>query len=188
MSQSLRPGTPLARTTLLKMGARIAVVITFATLFSYLHMLHTLRAEAMLQLQQHVQERGDREEAIFQFAENDHLLLKRALEERLHALQSEDVSARFDSLFVQGPDGATRNRREGFDGTRGVGMFVPRGVRLDAELRRRILAAYDVTAQYGPAFIGRFKDTFMTLPEKAVVSYWPERPNYCLEADPHPRF
>jgi two-component system, NtrC family, sensor kinase len=54
MPQPSHPRMPLARMTLLKMGVRIAVVITLSTLFSYLHMLHTLRGEALEQLQQHV--------------------------------------------------------------------------------------------------------------------------------------
>ena len=37
------PLVPLARSTLIKMGVRIAVIIALTTLFSYLHMFHTLR-------------------------------------------------------------------------------------------------------------------------------------------------
>ncbi|PTL78370.1 histidine kinase [Vitiosangium sp. GDMCC 1.1324] len=166
------------------MGVRIAVIIALSTFFSYLHILHTLRDEALVRLKQHVSERSQREEAIFVLAEDNHRVLKKALEDRLHTLRQEDVSARFDRLFVQLPDGTVRNRAEGFDGTRMPGLFVPRGLALDAELRRRILASYDVLEQYGPAFHTRFKDTFITLPEGPLILYWPERPTWCLEADP----
>jgi two-component system, NtrC family, sensor kinase len=184
----MQPSSPfhasLARSTLIKMGVRIAVVIALATLFSYLHMLHTLRTGAIVQLEQHVAERSQREQSIFLLAEDNHTLLKRALEERIQALRKEDPGPRFDSLFAHLPDGTVRNRPEGFDGTRMVGLFVPRGVSLDDELRRRILASYDVLTQYGPAFSTRFTDTFITLPEGPNIVYWPEGPTYCQDAEP----
>jgi hypothetical protein len=42
------------------MGVRIAVIIALTALLSYLHMFHTLRTEALAQLEQHVTERGAR--------------------------------------------------------------------------------------------------------------------------------
>jgi C4-dicarboxylate-specific signal transduction histidine kinase len=167
------------------MGIRIGVVIALGTLFSYLHLFHTLRDQSLVQLERSVAERSQREESIFVLAEDNHAFLKKALQERLQAVsQEEEASARFDRLFVHLPDGTVRNRREGFDGTRMVGLFLPRGVPLDAELRRRILAAHDVLTQYGPALRIRFTDTFITLPEGPLLLYWPERPTYCLDAAP----
>ncbi len=166
------------------MGVRIAIVIAISTLFSYLHMLQTLRSEALAQLEQHVAERGQREQAIFLLAEDNHVILKKALEEKLRAYQNEDVSARFDSLFALMPDGAIRNRPEHFDGTRMPCVYVPKGVPVDMDMRRRLLAGYEVLLQYGPAFHTRFTDTFITLPEDALVMYWPERPNWIFESDP----
>ncbi|XXF81613.1 ATP-binding protein [Myxococcaceae bacterium GXIMD 01537] len=166
------------------MGVRIAVIVALSTLLSYLHILNALRDEALTRLEGYVSERHQREEAIFLLAEENHLVLKTALAERIEALRKEDVSERFERLFVQLPDGTLRNRAEGFDGTRMPGVFVPRGLALDAGLRQRILASYDVLAQFGPAFHTRFKDTFVTLPEGVLILYWPELPNWCLEAAP----
>jgi signal transduction histidine kinase len=187
-SKLIQPSTParasLARSTLIHMGVRIAVVIALTTLFSYLHILGTLRTEAIAQLEQHVSERGQREEAIFQLAEDNHSVLKKALEERIRALTPSEVSTRFDALFVHLPDGTVRNRPQAFDGTRSPGVFVPRGVTMNDELRRRILAAYDVLTWYGPAFHTRFTDTFITLPEGPNIVYWPERPTYAQDTAP----
>ncbi|HEX8435764.1 HAMP domain-containing protein, partial [Archangium sp.] len=179
-----RPRTALARATLLQMGIRIAVVIALGTLFSYLHLLQTLREQSLVQLEQSVAERSQREEAIFVLAEDNHAFLKKALQERIQAVNQEEATARFDSLFVHLPDGTVRNRPEGFDGKRMVGLFVPRGVPLDTGLRRRILAAYDVLTQYGPAFHTRFTDTFVALPEGPMILYWPEGPTYCQDIAP----
>ncbi|HEX5747504.1 MAG TPA: HAMP domain-containing protein [Archangium sp.] len=184
MPPTLRPRAPLARSTLIKMGARIAVVIALTTFFSYLHMQHTLRTEALAQLEQHVSERGQREQAIFLLAEDNHVILKQALEERLRALGPEDLGPRFERLFVRLPDGSLRSRPEGFDGRKMVGVFVPRGVKVDEDMRRRLLASYDVLTQYGPAFHVRFSDTFVTLPEGPIVIYWPERPTWVHDAKP----
>ncbi|WP_395851894.1 hypothetical protein [Cystobacter fuscus] len=149
-SSSLR--APLARSTLLKMGARIGVIIALSTLFSYLHMLHTLRAEALERLQQHVVERGEREQAIFLLAEDNHALFKKTLKERIRELQQheEEVRARFDKLFVRRPDGTVRSPPGTTDGTRMVQAFIPSKVSLDIGFRTRFLAVYDVLSWYGP--------------------------------------
>jgi signal transduction histidine kinase len=166
------------------MGVRIAVVIALTTLFSYLHIFHTLRTQALAQLEQHVSGRAEREEAIFVLAEDNHALLVKALQEKLRVLPPEEVEARFDRLFERMPDGSVRSRLEGFDGTRMAGVYVPRSVSLDLDLRRRILAAHDVLSQYGPSFLTRFTDTFITLPEGPNIIYWPTSPTYSHAAGP----
>ncbi|OJH37084.1 ATP-binding protein [Cystobacter ferrugineus] len=166
------------------MGVRIAVIIALSTLFSYFHMYRTLRTEALAQLEQHVAERGQREQAIFVLAEDNHALLKKALEERLQELSPEEVNARFERLFVQRPDGTFRNRAEGLDDTREPCVFIPRGVNVDLDMRRRILASYDVISWYGPAFHVRFTNTAITLPEGALILYWPGNATWCLEVAP----
>jgi len=188
MTRQLVPPTParssLARSTLIKMGVRIAVIIALTTLFSYLHIFYSLRDEAIVQLERNVTERSEREEALFVQAEDNHAAMKKALEERIRALRPEDVDARFDSLFALRPDGTIRNRRELFDGTRMPGVFIPRDVKADADFRRRLLASYDVTLQYAPAFHVRFATTGVILPEGAVVGYWPEGANYFQDLEP----
>ncbi|MFL5346827.1 MAG: ATP-binding protein [Hyalangium sp.] len=166
------------------MGARIAIVISLTTFFSYLHMLQTLREEALQEMERHVTERSQREQAVFLLAENNHAILKKALEQRIQAWSQQDPNPRFDSLFTKLPDGTFRSRTESFDGTRMVGVFVPPGVTLDIGLRRRILAAYDAAAQYGPAFNASFIDTYITLAEGPLICWWPSRPNWALEAAP----
>jgi signal transduction histidine kinase len=166
------------------MGVRIAVIIALTTLFSYLHMFNTLRDEALARLKQHVAERGQREQAIFVLAEDNHAFLKKTLEERILALTPEEVSARFERLFVHLPDGTIRNRPEGFDGARMPCVFVHRGVNVDAELRRRILASFEVLSWYGPAFGTRFTNTYITLTEGPLLLYWPEGSSWCGEAEP----
>jgi len=160
------------------MGVRIGILIALTTLVSYVHMFRTLRAEALQQLQRHVAERSQREQAIFTLAQDNHAVMRKALEERIRAWSQQDPNPRFDSLFTQLPDGTVRSRTEGFDGTRMVGVFVPPGVKLDTDVRRRILAVHDVVSQYGPAFAVRFTDTYFTLAEGPCITFWPTRPDW----------
>jgi len=184
MSSAPHSPASLARSTLIKMGVRIAVIIALTTLASYLHLFSSLRTGALLQLEQYVKERSHREETIFVLAEDNHAVIKKALEERLRTLSKEDPSARFDSLFVRLPDGTIRNRPEGFDGTKSPCLFVHTGVSPNDDLRRRILAAEDVLSQYGPALHTRFTNTYIGMPENALVVYWPDRPTWCHDAEP----
>ncbi len=182
-SPSGDPSASLARSTLLKMGVRIAVVIALTTLASYLHLLDSVRTEALERLEGYVRERSQREQSIFMLARDNQAVLAKALEEKLRAA-GEAPDARFERLFAQLPDGTVRSRLEGFDGTRMPCVFIPKGVALDGELRQRILASYDVVAQYGPAFHTRFTDTFITLPEGPLILYWPSSPTWCQDAEP----
>jgi signal transduction histidine kinase len=164
------------------MGLGVAGIIGLTTLVSYLYMVQSLRAETLRHLETYVSERAQREQALFVLAEDNHALLKTAMVERLQALGQEDPNPRFDSLFMQLPDGTVRSRPERFEGRRMPGVFISRGVRLDDALRRRLLAVYDVLSQYGPSFRTRFTNTYVTLPEGLLAIYWPESPQWALEA------
>jgi hypothetical protein len=174
----------LARSTLTKIGERIAVVIALTTLVSYLHLLRSIRAGTLANLEKHVSERSQCEQGIFVLAVDTHALLKQSLEERIRAGRQEDPSARFDRLFAPLPDGTIRNQPQGFDGTRMPGLWVARGVTADTELRRRILAAYDLLAQYGPVLHVRFTDTYIMFPEGVNLVYWPESPQWSQNVEP----
>ncbi len=174
----------LARSTLIKMGVRIAVIIALATLFSYLHIFNSLRTEALVRMEGYVSERSQREQALFVLAQDNHAVIKKVLEARLRALSKEDPNPRFDSMFALLPDGTIRNYDPNYDGTKVPGVFVPRGVKTDADFRRRLLVAYDVVAEYGPAYHVRFMDTGVILPEGAIVGYWPEGATYFRDLEP----
>jgi two-component system NtrC family sensor kinase len=165
------------------MGVRIAVIIALATLFSYLHIFHAMRTEALAQLARHVSDRSEREQQIFLLSQDNHVALKQALRERIEFWRQKDPQPHFDTLFARMPDGTIRNQFQGFDGTRLPQIFVARDVPVDDDLRRRLLAAYEVTAQYGPALHVRFTDTYVMLPEGALVMYWPKAPTWSRDVE-----
>ncbi|WNG31962.1 HAMP domain-containing protein [Cystobacter fuscus] len=163
---------------------RIGAIIALSTLFSFLHMLHTVRTKALAQLQQHVAERSEREQAIFVLAEDNHAFLKKALEERIRELEPEDVSARFDRLFARRPDGTVRSRPELVDGEREVQGFIPPMVVIDDGFRSRFMAAHDVLTRYGRAIGVRFTTTYINLTEGGIVGFWPWAPTWAQQVGP----
>jgi two-component system, NtrC family, sensor kinase len=183
LAPSPQAQSSLARSTLIKMGVRIAVIIALTTFVSYFHIFSSFRDETLARMERNVSERSQREQAIFILAEDNLATLKKALEERVQSLRQEDPGPRFDSLFVQLPDGSIRNRTEGFNPARMPCAFIPKGGRVDTETRRWLVAAHDVLAQYGPAFHVRFQDTYITLPGGAMALYWPESPTWCKDAE-----
>ncbi|MFL5346190.1 MAG: sensor histidine kinase [Hyalangium sp.] len=179
-----RPRSSLARSTLLKMGGRIGVLIALTTFVSYVHIFRAFLAETLTQLERSVPKRAEQEQAIFAQAVDNHVVLKSALEERIRAWQKLDPRPRFEELLEPREDGTLHHRTEGFDATSMPQVFVTTGVKVDDGFRRRLLAAYDVVARFGPAFHVRYPDTYVMLPEGALIIYWPEQPKWCQEMTP----
>ncbi|WPB82399.1 ATP-binding protein [Archangium violaceum] len=184
MLSAHRPRSSLARSTLTQMGVRIAVITALATLLSYLHIFDVFLEDALANLERDAARRSQQEQALFSQAEGDHAVLRQALQERMRIWQSLDPNPRFDSLVMTLPDGTLRNRLEEFDGTRMPCIFIPSGVKIDADFRRRLLAAYDVVERHGAVLHVRHTNTYVTLPEAAIVIYWPEYPRWCQELKP----
>ena len=180
----LRPSASLAHATLIKMGVCIAAIIALTTFISYFQLIRSQRVEALTNLERYARERAQREQAIFVLAEDNHAALKKVLEERIRAYRQQELTHRFDHLVMRMPDGTVRHSPEHFDGTRMPGIFISGGVRLDDELRGRTLAVYDVLAGNGPLLHTRFTNTYVTLPEKLLVIYWPENPSWSHDAAP----
>src|SRR5512140_332740 len=105
IASSPRTGGSLARSTLIKMGVRIAVIIALTTLVSYLHIFNSFRTEALMRMERSVTERSQKDQAIFVLALDDHVFINKALIERLQAWQNQDPNPLFDSLFTKQADG-----------------------------------------------------------------------------------
>ncbi len=91
----------------------------------------------------------------------------------------------FDRYFTRDADGATRLRREFYDGVLGPDGLPRAGTTAfmgsgapppDAELRRRLVLLYHMVAAYGPAWSGSFANLHVSLPENAMVIHWPGHP------------
>jgi len=179
---SLQPKNSLTRTTLIKMGIRIAAVIIAVTLVSYWHVMSNLELQVIEQLEKYITERGQRESNLFLLAEANHISFKNEFLRRYQAIANEDVSSSFDQVFAPHDDGIIRMRTPYFHGiplTQGakiIGMsgFIQENVTITDDLRRRLIIGHNMVSLYGPIWENRFPDLYLSVPEKAVVVYWPK--------------
>ena len=171
-----KPKGSITRETLLKMAVRIALVIVGSTGLSYLHLMSILENQTLRQLEKYIVERGQRESSIFTLAEDNHGVLDQELRRRLDEVGNQDPQAEFNRLFMRSKDGVIRNRSEGFDRSRQPGVYLGKNLKLNAEIRRRILTFYNLVMSYGPSWRSRFQNTYINAPENMVVMYWPEVP------------
>lgn len=174
--------TSITRKTLINIGIRIGIVIIIGTTVSYFHMVANLKEQALGQLEKYVIERGERERGIFLLAKDNHEVLRKAVLQSLGELGDTDPEADFDRLFIKHEDGITRNRPDIFDGFDEAGVYIDENLKINADIRRRVLTFYNLCNSYGRAWHNRFQDTYITTPENIMVVYWPEQPDWCQTA------
>ncbi len=177
-------GGSVARRTLWKIGLRIALVIAAMTGLAYYHIYATTTDAALDTLEKYIAERGHRERENFVLASEQHARIKAELLRRLEEMGEADPRAEFDALFVRFPDGVIRNRLDGFDGTRRAFAYIDKSITPDADLRRRVLAFYHLSNQFGPAWNERFENLYFTTPENILVGYYPDVPDYAHTSGP----
>ncbi len=171
-AQSKPTGT-LTQQTLLKLSLSIGVVIVACTGIGYFQLISSFTAQTLSQVEKYVQLRAQRERTIFSLAEDNHVLLKRALLQRLKAEGDRDRKAEFDKQFVRMPDGTIRNRPQDFDAQQSPGVFLGNNVDVNADMRRRVVTYFDLLGAYGPAWRNRFVNTYIQIPENGIAIYMP---------------
>ena len=157
--QDKRKGS-LTTPTLIKTALSMGVVIIASTGIGYFQVISRVTAQSLAKLEQYVGLRAERERAIFSLAEDNHVLLKQALLEGLKAQGDRDPKAEFDQLFVTYKDGTIRNRPEIFNIDKTPGVFLSKNVKVDADMRRRVMTYYETLRAYGPAWRNRFANSY----------------------------
>lgn len=175
---------------LVSMLGRLALVILTISAISYWHLMAQLASDTQAKLLGYITERGQREEAIFVLAEDNHALLRQEfLKEYANgsvkpsalgrtAPLSVSLQQRFKSHFFHWQDGTVRNvpdhtRPQSFDTERYPTAFVQRGVDLTTDVQKRLTLAYELVEKYGAGWRDRFLDTYISLPEGANIVLWP---------------
>ena len=176
----------LTRTTIIKMGIRIAIVIIAVTLISYWHVISILESQTLEQLQKYIVERGQRESQIFLLAQDNHLIFKKEFERRIKLLGSQNPQQKFDQLLLPWSDNTLRNfpqnqNLDHFDTKHDSGIYIGKQAVITPKLRRDVLTFYDLLNTYGPAWINRFINTYIITPDNIVILYWPDEP-WALQA------
>jgi signal transduction histidine kinase len=176
----------LTRETLTKMGIRIAVVIVGITFVSYMYIFSRLKTQTLEDLEEYIHQRGIRESLLFTLAIDNQKTFAQDFLKRLTLMGDDDPHEKIESLFVRHPDGTLRIREPFYkrDGITGVISMLGNSRTMDSDggkgftkdLRRVLVIAYDMLAQYGPAWHSRFVNLYITLPENGILMYWPDTP------------
>ncbi|NJN45482.1 MAG: response regulator [Candidatus Competibacteraceae bacterium] len=169
------PRRSLMRQTLIQMAVRIAIVVAVATVISYFHVSNSLQVQALEQLRNYIEQRGMRESNLFLWARDNLLTFKEEYARRLVELGESDPQTRFDDLFVKYPDGSLRLQEDLFE-QHSVTGIIGKYAAIDAAQRRQLVTAFDMLAQYGPAWQNRFVNLYITTLENAVLMFWPGEP------------
>jgi signal transduction histidine kinase len=175
----------LTRTTLIKMGIRVTLIIIAVTAVSYWHLVSILESQTLEQLEKDIVERGQRESQLFMLAEDNHAVFKKEFLWQLEKWGDSNPQSEFEQLFVRWEDDTIRNRPKNFDGTRQPGIFIgkinEKKLSVDADIRRRVLTTYHLLMRYGPAWHNRFQNTYVTMPENIAGIYWPDGPTWAID-------
>ncbi len=173
----------LTRTTLIKMGFRIAVVIIAVTVVSYWHVMSNLKSQVVEQLDKYIVERGQRESILFQLVEENHNVFKKEFISRYQEMSKEYSLPKFNQLFEKWEDGTTRMHSKYFDGIKqpsgliikNMSGFIVRNANITADLRHRLVIGYEIVSRYGPAWNKTASNLyFMTRENANLIIYWPE--------------
>jgi PAS domain S-box-containing protein len=169
------PKRSITRQTLRKIAVRISVVVAFATILSYWHVRTRFEQQAFEVLERYVEQRRVRESAIFDLASGNVRTFSDAYLREIRQTDPRDAEQRFAALFETRPDGTTRLTEDVFR-SYGVSGFIGKHVIADRDLKRRLIAAFDLIKQFGPAWASQFANLYVVTPEGAVIMYWPGQP------------
>ena len=172
----------LARRILLQIGAVIALVIVAVTWLSYRSTAETLRLEAVDNLRASVKASATYESVDLQIAEANTQALRDEYLARLQAMGNRDPVAEFDAWFARYPDGLTRVRPERDYHKHLPSIYIREKVQVTPEVRRRVVAAFHLLREWGPALTLRYYSAYIDLPGQSLIMYSPSV-NWGREAD-----
>gem|GEM_PF-1255751 len=180
----------LAKTMLLRMGARIAIVIAVAALFTYYHIFSILNEQVEDSLGKYIVERGQKESAMFLTAQRNHQAFKKAFLQAWPQYQAADHRVRFAELFKHQPNGTWRLDDKAFDGiTRADGtlsQYISGYVGVNApqtnRFHNKLLLSYELLDRYADGWLVNYVNLYVSMPENVGLMSWPGVP-WGLQAD-----
>jgi len=162
----------LARQVLSKTSLGVAFVIIASTTISYFYIFELLEKKTKQKLRQYVTERSQREEALFNLAQDNVEFVKKAYLKRLAATNQEDYSKQYEQFFIESPDGVTRNRPE-YPFDEYAALFLDDDLAVDAEIKQRVVIGFHLATDYGRAWNNRFPNLYFVGRENFSIGYWP---------------
>ncbi|MEM7171922.1 MAG: ATP-binding protein [Pseudomonadota bacterium] len=147
------------------------MIVAVASGITYLHIQDSFRAETLAALDRYADERRARENGVFEAAEKSISNLANAFQNRLTD-PGESSSLPFGSIFQQKEDGTWRSRQDLFDQFSITG-YIGKHVVIDDFLKDRMVQAFGLLRDMGPAADQIFPNTYVVFPENAILVRWP---------------
>jgi signal transduction histidine kinase len=177
MSQSL------STRILLTVGVLAAAVILVSTILAYGFVVQTVERQSLQSLKSAVTERSLYESNQFVEAQENTVKLRDEFVKRIAALGSSDPQAQFDSWFARSPDGLVRLRPELDDHVHLPSIYIRPMIPLTPDLRRQVMAAFNMLREWGPPLTFRYYSAYIDLPGISLVMFSPSV-NWGREAGP----
>jgi two-component system, NtrC family, sensor kinase len=174
----------LTRTTIIKMGIRIAIIIIAVTLVSYWHVMSNLELQVVEQLDKYITERGQRESSLFVLSEDNHVIYQEEFLSQLKQMGNEVPRERFHKIFQAQEDGTVRMHPQFFHGFKqpnsgvliqGLTGFIGQNMLITDEIIQRIIITFDMLTRFSPAWAAwqdRFPNLYVSMPENILLEYW----------------
>ncbi|MZP31381.1 diguanylate cyclase [Heliobacterium undosum] len=159
----------------------IVAVISFA---SYANVFSTQTEKRLNELKTDVAERVRTDSEIFRLAEDNLKVFEKEFMQ-LYLSDAKVTKEEFWSCYFVDAQGATRMKREYFDGLYGkdgnyiygMSSFIGNNQRVDdPDFQRRLVLANRVLTRLGPAWVNRFANVHVAFPENAITLFYPEEP------------
>jgi hypothetical protein len=163
----------LATQTLLRTSTGLAIIVITSATISYFYIFSILEAQTKALLAKYVIERSRSEQQLFQLAEANLAVVQETAISQLQSIGLRDPQPEFETLFLKYPDGVTRKRTKHRTNPHQATLFLDDEVVVNADVRRRVMAFYQVANQYGLAWHHRFPNLYFIAPENFSVCYWP---------------
>ena len=183
MAEIIPPASSkIARRIQIQIGVVIALVIVAVTLLAYKTSIGNMREDALAGLVSLMTDRANYDSAAFVEAEQNTYLLRDEYLRRLAAMGKADPIAEFNAWFVRYPDGLIRVRPERDDHKHLPSIYIRASVVVTAEIRRRVVVAFNLLREWGPAMTQRYFSTYIDLPGISLIMFSPSV-NWGKEAD-----
>ncbi|MBL4630531.1 MAG: diguanylate cyclase [Paraglaciecola sp.] len=174
----------LTREVLMQMALRISIVVIIISGLSYQHILSTLYTQEFDSLDKYIVERGQKESAIFQLAEDNHQVFKTHFINAYRQKQAVS-NEQFWSIFEPWEDGTTHLKKKAFSGyyrsegllSQGTTAYIgPQAPIEEQEFRNRLFLAYQLVDRYSDAWTNRFANVYISMLENVNIVHWPNLP------------
>jgi len=157
--------------------ASVAAVTGYLTLEPYFER-KVMESSAL-----HIEERANRQRALFTDVQAIEFAAERSFTRRLAAMNGLDVSEEFNRLFPEFGDGTRRSLPALFEGQSqangdyvyGIGAFIPDGADMSPDRQRLLLAAYHTVRQHGEAINPRIDNLYFFTQDNDLIIFGPQR-------------